>query len=184
VRSMESGRIAFAVPQADVAARLGVLYRRHRDQVFRIARRYARDSAWAEDITQDVFVSLCRSFDRIDDDTDMRAWFYRVTHNVCLSRLRREALAATPGVRWLLGHWTQDEPDPERSAAGRQSVERMFDALAVLGARERVAFCMYHLDGKEQAEIGDILGFGKSYVCKLIKRAEARLREDGWNLGI
>jgi len=182
MRSVESGRLAFAVPNEDAITRLNVLYRRHRDQVFRIARRYARDPAWAEDVTQDVFVSLCRTLDRIHDDADMRAWFYRVTHNACLSRLRREALAATPGVRWLLGHWWSEGPDPERSTAGRQGMERMFDALNTLPARERVAFCMYHVDGKEQAEIGEILGFGKSYICKLIKRAEARLREDGWNL--
>jgi RNA polymerase sigma-70 factor, ECF subfamily len=36
---------------------------------------------------------------------------------------------------------------------------------------------MYHLDGKEQKEIGAILGFSKSYVCRLIKRAEGRILE-------
>jgi RNA polymerase sigma-70 factor, ECF subfamily len=50
--------------------------------------------------------------------------------------------------------------------------------LDTLSPKERVAFCMYHLDGLEQAEIGAILGFTKSYVCKLIKRAESRLEED------
>ena len=33
------------------------------------------------------------------------------------------------------------------------------------------------------AEIGAILGYTKSYICKLIGRAEQRLRAQGWSLG-
>ena len=42
------------------ATRVATLYRQHRDQVYRLALRYGRgDRQWAEDVTQDVFVSLC-----------------------------------------------------------------------------------------------------------------------------
>jgi RNA polymerase sigma factor (sigma-70 family) len=84
-----------------------------------------------------------------------------------------------PGVRWLLGRRAHEIVDLEETAAHRQGVRRVLGVLDTLGPKERVAFCMYHLDGLEQAEIGAILGFTKSYVCKLIKRAESRLKEDG-----
>jgi RNA polymerase sigma-70 factor (ECF subfamily) len=42
---------------------------------------------------------------------------------------------------------------------------------------------MYYIDGLEQAEIGEILGFSKSYVCKLIKRARASVEAAGWEVG-
>jgi RNA polymerase sigma-70 factor (ECF subfamily) len=175
-----SSDVALSMAACDDATRVAELYREHRDRVYRIALRYAGgDGAWAEDVTQDVFVSLCRTLHRLDDDGDMQGWFYRVTQNACLSRLRRRAMMNAPGVRWLLGRRAHEIVDLEETAAHRQGVRRVLGVLDTLGPKERVAFCMYHLDGLEQAEIGAILGFTKSYVCKLIKRAESRLKEDG-----
>lgn len=166
------------------AVRVARLYRQHRDQVYRLALRYGRgDRTWAEDVTQDVFVSLCKVIGRLDDDEALKGWFYRVATNRCLSRLRREAVANAPAVRWLLGRSAQVPEDPEAQAAERRDLRRVDQVLASLPPKQRIAFCMYRLDGKEQAEIGEILGFSKSYVCKLIKRAEATIREAGWELG-
>lgn len=178
-----SSDVELSLPACNTAERVAALYRQHRDRVYRIALRYARgDGAWAEDVTQDVFVSLCRTVHRLedDDDADLNGWFYRVTQNACLSRLRRTAMMNAPGVRWLLGRRQREPEDLEETAARREGVRRVLGALDTLSPKQRVAFCMYHLDGREQAEIGEILGFSKSYVCKLVKRAEERLREDGW----
>ena len=166
------------------SARVAALYREHRDQVYRLALRYGRgDRTWAEDVTQDVFVSLCKVIDRLEDDDALKGWFYRVATNRCLSRLRRETVANAPGVRWLLGRAPHPASDPEAQAAERRDLKRVDAVLGTLPPKQRIAFCMYRLDGKEQQEIGEILGFSKSYVCKLIKRAEAKIRAAGWEVG-
>lgn len=161
------------------ATRIEVLYRRHRDDVYRLALRYAGgDAGWAEDVTQDVFVTLCHTLHRLDDEADLGGWFYRVTHNRCLSRLRRRAVRENPAVRWLLGQ-PPGEPDPESTVGCREDLRRAFGVVDALPAKQRLAFCMVHLDQKELAEVGAILGFSKSYVCKLVKRAEAAIRARG-----
>ncbi len=166
------------------AARLASLYREHRDQVYRLALRYGRgDRTWAEDVTQDVFVSLCKVIDRLEDDEALKGWFYRVATNRCLSRLRRETVANAPAVRWLLGRAARLPADPEALTTERRDLARVNEMLETLPPKQRIAFCMYRLDGKEQADIGEILGFSKSYVCKLIKRAEASIRAAGWEVG-
>ena len=166
------------------AARVSSLYRQHRDQVYRLALRYGRGNrTWAEDVTQDVFVSLCKVIDRLEDDEALKGWFYRVATNRCLSRLRRESVANAPGVRWLLGRSTAVPEDPEAQTAERRDLRKVDAVLETLPPKQRIAFCMYRLDGKEQQEIGEILGFSKSYVCKLIKRAEAKIRAAGWEVG-
>ena len=165
----------------DVRKRVQQLYRRHRDDVFRIAARYGRgNAAWAEDVTQDVFVTLCRKIDTLEDDDDLARWFYRVTHNRCLTRLRRSAATEARVVRWLLGRPDVDDgAQPER----RTGLAEVFAVVDTLEPKQRIAFCMYYLDGLEQAEIGEMLGFSKSYVCKLIKRARLGLAAAGWELG-
>ncbi len=169
---------------AATAARVASLYRQHRDHVYRLALRYGRgDRTWAEDVTQDVFVSLCKVIDKLEDDDALKGWFYRVATNRCLSRLRREGVANSPAVRWLLGRAARVPENPEAQVAERRDLRRVDAMLDALPPKQRIAFCMYRLDGKEQAEIGEILGFSKSYVCKLVKRAEATIREAGWEVG-
>jgi RNA polymerase sigma-70 factor (ECF subfamily) len=171
---------AAEVDEVDVRARVQWLYRRHRDEVYRLALRYGRgDPTWAEDVTQDVFVSLCRNVHRLEDWGDLGRWFYRVTHNCCLSRMRRAATRET--IRWLLGRGAV--VDDERRAVHRQGLRRVLEVVDGLEPRQRIAFCMYYLDGLEQAEIGEMLGFSKSYVCKLIKRARASVEAAGWEVG-
>lgn len=171
-------------PAMSKSARVAHLYREHRDQVYRLALRYGRGNrTWAEDITQDVFVSLCKVIDRLEDDQALKGWFYRVATNRCLSRLRREAVANAPAVRWLLGRSSTATEDPEAQTTERRDLARVDAVLATLPPKQRIAFCMYRIDGKEQQEIGEILGFSKSYVCKLVKRAEAKIRAEGWEVG-
>ena len=171
-----------AVPRP--AARVDALYRRYHEFVYRVALRYGRgDAAWAEDVTQEVFVGLFDVIDRLSETETLEPWFYRVTINRCLNRLRRQRVRGSAPVRWLLGDRQTRPVDPERLTAARQGLSKAWGVLDALPPKERVAFCMYYLDGKRQTEIGEILGHGKSYVCKLIKRAEDRVRAAGWEVG-
>lgn len=166
------------------AQQVDALYRQHRDRVYRLALRYGGGSrAWAEDVTQEVFLRLIGVLDRLEDHAALDGWFYRVTTNRCLNRLRRERLRSAPAVRWLLGRRAPEPVDPERLAGVREKLMRAWDVLETLPPKERVAFCMHYLDGRKQIEVAEILGHSKGYICKLIKRAESRVREAGWEVG-
>lgn len=168
---------------AHVHTRVEALYRLHHDLVYRLALRYGRgDAAWAEDVTQEVFIGLFDALHRLDEREGLEPWFYRVTINRCLNRLRRERVRDAVPLRWLLGPSERQPVDPERLTAARQGLSQAWTVLDALPPKERVAFCMYYLDGKRQSEIGEILGHGKSYICKLIKRAENRVRDLGWEV--
>lgn len=159
------------------------LYRRYHDLVYRLALRYGRgDRAWAEDVTQEVFLRLFDVIDRLQEGEGLEGWFYRVTSNRCLNRLRRERVRSAAPVRWLLGEKARPPVDPERLAAARQGLDQAWAVLDRLPPKERIAFCMVHVDGKTLVEIGEVLGHSKGYVCKLVKRAETRVREAGWEV--
>lgn len=166
--------------------RVEALYLQHREFVYRLALRYGGGShAWAEDITQEVFLRLFDVIDELearDDAGGTEPWFYRVTTNRCLNRLRAERIRNAAPVRWLLGRRNTDTRDPERVAAARQGLQNASAALHALPPKEQVAFSMHVLDGKKQIEIAEQLGHSKGYVSKLIARAEARVRAAGWEV--
>ncbi len=167
----------------DPHVKLGLLYRAHRGFVYRLALRYGKGNAtWAEDIVQDVFLDLMKALPTLDDHDHLEGWLYRATTHRCFCRLRREKFRMLAPIRWLLGEPRVDATTPDILAMAREDLRRAANALAELPAKEQIAFCMYYLDGKEQEEIGEILGHSKGYVCKLIQRAVDKLGQAGWEV--
>src|SRR3954467_13471842 len=60
----------------------------HHRAVFRTARAVVRDSALAEDVTQEVFLRLYRNLHATPGDDLLRAWLLRVTLNVARNTMR------------------------------------------------------------------------------------------------
>lgn len=172
-------------PRADVGSTVSIeaIYQRHNAAVFRVALRYGRgDLTFAEDVTHDVFLDLMKALPGLHDVDDLGGWLYRATTNRCLKRLRRERFLELAPVRWLLEQRAGKPRPPDAIAIARDDLQRAFDALNALPAKERVVFSMYYLDDKGQDEIGRILGHSKGYVSKLLQRAVTRLREAGWDV--
>ncbi len=166
-------------PRAEIAA----LYRAHHALVYRLALRYGKGNPmWAEDIMQDVFLDLMKALPSLENREHLEGWLYRATTHRCFCRLRREKFRQLAPIRWFLGEQEAEAPTPDVLAMARQDLQRAANALAQLPAKEQIAFSMYYLDGKEQDEIGDILGHSKGYVCKLIQRAVDKLRQEGWEV--
>ena len=161
------------------------LYRRYADRVYRWALRFgAGNVAWAEDVTQDVFVRLVKHLPELHDTDDLGGWFYRTTANRCLNELRRGRFLRGLVQRLSMGASPDGGPaTPESVVLARSELGEALRALSALPARERVIFCMHHLDEIQQREIAEVVGCSKGHVSRLLSRAEARLRRAGWRIG-
>lgn len=157
------------------------LYREHRLPVYRLALRYGGgDAAFAEDVLQEVFLRVVRHGARLHDQDDLGGWLRRVTTNVSISRLRRRRVRRALPVRWLWRQQARAPRTPEVLAEARTAVQQVMAAVDLLPAKQKVAFCLYHLEGRSVVEIGEVMGHSKGYVSKLVSRAEDRLRGQGW----
>lgn len=153
------------------------LYRAHAPMAFKLALRYGRgDRSWAEDRVHDVFLEVHRHAERLAQMEHPGGWIYRATTSRCLNRLRRERWLDNPVTRWLLSSTTASGDDPERVRLVRGELGALFDVVNRLPDAQRICFWMRHVDGLSQPEIAEALGFGKSYVCKLLQRADAAVQ--------
>jgi RNA polymerase sigma-70 factor (ECF subfamily) len=174
-RARDVEAIPVAATREQIVARL---YREHAPMAFKLALRYGRgDRQWAEDLVHDVYLEVHRHAERIATMDNPGGWIYRATTSRSLNRLRRERWLELPVVRWLLPTPSRSFEDPERARLVRGELGDVFDVVNRLPDAQRICFWMRHVDGMSQPEIAEALGFGKSYVCKLLQRADAALAQ-------
>lgn len=165
-------------PDRSVGELVDAMYRHFHPMVFHLALRYGQGNrAWAEDAAQEVFIRLFKHARRVNEMDNVAGWFYRVTTNLCLNRLRRDKFLGALPVRVFLQQSQPKPPTPEALGLVRDDLRRVFAIVNDMPPKARACFYMYHCDGKRQVEIGEIIGHSVGYVCKLIQRVEAKIRE-------
>lgn len=159
------------------------LYQRWQTSVYRFALRLGESEALAEDVTQDVFLTLMRDGRQYAGRGTFAAYILSITRHSVLRRLQRErrfvALeseeAGEEAEATMLEERFITRPDPlaelaqnERLAAVRQAVLSL-----PLPYREVVLLC--HLHELSYAEAAEVIGCEIGTVCSRLYRARALL---------
>ncbi len=155
-------------------APLGHLMDRHLGRLAGLARRMLGDSAEAEDVAQEVFLTLWQKAGEIEvPESGLGGWLYRVTANRCLDRLRARRPQSADGLDEVTVAPRQEQGLQERD------IGRAVDAaLQRLPERQRLAIALCHYEERPMAEAGEILGVSVEAVESLLARARRSLKRD------
>jgi RNA polymerase sigma factor (sigma-70 family) len=161
------------------------LYDRFRRPAFALARRILGDDALAEDVLQEVFLSVWRdpaAFDRARGS--VASWLLAVVHHKAVDAVRREesqrrrqglaeddmALEAPTATR-----------DVEEEAWSRVVAEKVRKALGALSPSQREALTLAYYGGYTQREVaaltGTPLGTVKTRMLSGMRRLKQELGE-------
>jgi len=163
-------------PKQDAARRFEECYAAHRDHVYRLGLRYgANRTAFAEDLTHDVFLKLWRSGPSLDEIENIGAWLHTAAANLAISRLRAEKSLLGRLRRLFSGAGRAEERSPQVMLELRETAALATRALASLPPRQRVVVCMKLLDGASQKEIATALAISEASVSRLLARARKRI---------
>lgn len=128
-----------------------------------------------EEIVQDAFLALFRHLRNGRSEANLRAWIFRVGHNLALKRreveLRRSSNvpAHTPDSLMV-----DPAPNPEALALESQTRQRVRNALMALP--ERDSHCLrLRAEGLRFREIAEVLGISVGAVSISLTRSLARL---------
>ena len=78
------------------AAAFEYLYKAHSRRVYSVCLRMIRNTAEAEDLTQQAFLQVFRKIGTFRGESGFSTWLHRVTVNVVLMHLRRKRLTEIP----------------------------------------------------------------------------------------
>jgi len=66
------------------------LVNKHKDMVYTIALRIARNHQDAEEIAQDVFLKAFQSLESFRQKSKFSTWLYRIVYNTAISKIRKK----------------------------------------------------------------------------------------------
>lgn len=148
------------------------LYLEYHRPIVNYLYRMVGDSEQAEELAQDVFVRAYGGLSRLEENSNYRAWLYRIATNLAYDTLRRRRL-----VRWFsLRETDQDErvtQGPDRLAE-HQAIQQ---ALMRVPETYRSALVLFSVQGYAVKEIAESLGISEGAVKTRLSRAREMFRK-------
>jgi len=131
---------------------LGTLYRRYHPQVYRLAYRMLGNTSDAEDLTQEVFLTLWRkSYD--PQRGPLGSYLNLVTRSRAIDRLRARGSFTKLVDKWQQGLVMESPPLPLEQLMAHEDCGTVRLALTKLPSRQRQVLEMAYYGGLSQAKI-------------------------------
>ena len=152
------------------------------EMVFNTALSIVKQEEDAEDITQEVFVTLYEKLDDFREESQLSTWLYRVTIHKALDLDRKKKRARNGGLlRRIFMIGEQDEPvhfnHPGILMDQKENAAALFKALDRLPEKQRIVFMLQKMEGLGNKEIADIMNTSLTAVESLQLRAKKKLKE-------
>jgi RNA polymerase sigma factor (sigma-70 family) len=161
-------------------AELGAVDTEHRSELLAHASRVLKDSAKAEEITQDALIKFMLAAPELESTDHALSYLHRTIENLCIDLFRLEGrrpnlVVLDDATAEVEAAWQVDgDHSSVISAAADAAIIRQ--ALAMLSPAERAALVMWEMEGRSTSEIASELGIKESAVRHTVSRARASLR--------
>lgn len=162
----------------DVGAFTG-LVREYQDEVVRLSFRLLSDRHEAEDVVQEVLITMWRQLPQLSDPQAFRAWIYKITTRRCLNALRqksRQRVDAMSGpeleeATHASAVTVNSETDPAQVVQAKTIGSSLEQALTELPTDLRVCWVLNQLHDLTYPQIAESVGAPVSTVRGRISRA-------------
>jgi RNA polymerase sigma factor (sigma-70 family) len=161
-------------------AELGAFYTEHRSELLAHANRVLKDSAKAEEITQDALIKFMLAAPELESTDHALSYLHRTIENLCIDLFRLEGrrpnlVVLDDATAEVEAAW-QVDGDHSSAISAAEDAAIIRQALAMLSPAERAALVMWEMEGRSTSEIASELGIKESAVRHTVSRARASLR--------
>ena len=160
---------------ADDRHAYAILLQRYAHKVIRMALTIVRNDDEAQDIAQDVFLSLLVSLQDWDTNGNAKfsSWIYRVTLNKAIDYKRKQKPTESCEDVFLVSQ----SKDGYQQVLEKQMSQQIQMLLQKLPETQRTAIFLYYYKDMTVGEIAQKTGNTEMAVRSLLKRGKAILRE-------
>jgi RNA polymerase sigma-70 factor (ECF subfamily) len=162
---------------------------RYENRCYRLALKLTGNEMDAEEVLQDVFLSVYNKIDTFKGDAAFSSWIYRITANASYMKLRErkkeksqqssmslEELSSVykTGMHYGVFDWTEGLDDPSLDEDLSAVLQK---AIAQLPEGYREVFVMRDIEGLSNEEVGKVTGLTVAAVKSRLHRSRMFLRK-------
>ena len=139
----------------------------------------------AEDITQEIFITVYLSISQFKGDSKLSTWIYRITVNKCQELIRKRSRKKRFGFKTSIENIDFEKPLSENFTFMHPGIELekkersmiLFSAINQLPDNQKIAFTMHKIEGISYEETAQIMNISLSSVESLMFRAKQNLKQ-------
>ncbi len=161
------------------------LVSRYETKVHSLAMRLTRNTEDAEEVLQDVFITVYRKADSFEGKAKFSSWLYRITCNAAFMKLRKRKQEQAIPMEDMMPHLQERAMNEEVQFNYRSDTvtfnneirEALETAIGKLPEEYRAVFILRDVDGLSNKEVGDILELSIPAVKSRLHRSRLMLRK-------
>lgn len=165
------------------------LVRLYQGKIFRLVFRMLGDRAEAEDLAQEVFVTVFKSIDGFRGDSKLSTWLYRVATNHCKNRIKYlnrrargqkkelDEIADRDALESATMSTSAQVHRPDDMATARQTESIVQQALSELPEDQRELVVLRDIENMTYEEIQSVTGLPEGTVKSRLHRARLALQK-------
>lgn len=147
------------------------IYRQHHPMVLQMCLGFVKgDIDTANDLSQEVFISVWKNLDKFRGASSYKTWIYRITVNTCLQFVKKDKKETTLSTSEIENQTAII--DTEKSM--NDDIPKLYDAIGQLKKIDRLIIMMV-LENQDYDTISEIIGIKPTNVRVKIHRIKKRL---------
>jgi RNA polymerase sigma-70 factor (ECF subfamily) len=165
--------------------------------MLRVASRYVRNQAVAEEVVQETWLGVLNGLRNFEGRASLKTWIFRILTNRAITRAEREGRAVPfssvgdtgpdepavdpdrfrpEGDRWPGGWKCFPAPLPEDRLLERETLAVIDSAIAELPDRQHLVISMRDIEGWSAEEVCQALQISEANQRVLLHRARSKVR--------
>ena len=149
------------------------IYEKYRKDVFVAAYRVLQNTHDAEDVTQEVFITLWNKRKGIEVNTAVRAYLTRTAHNLCLKKIKHDTKYTRRNQLYSAMSPSVQSPGDQ---PGSEQIEDVTRLMKELPDKSRRTVEMVYMEGRPHKEVAKLEGISVNTVKTQIYASLKMLR--------
>lgn len=159
------------------------LMRRYGEEIKRLVYTFVKNWQQAEDITQDVFVTLYTKLDTFRGDSAIRSWIYSIAINRSKDLLKSWSYRKLAFTDKFSSVQRENDHSAEDGVISSSENQLLYEAVLSLQLKYREVILLHYYKEFSVREICEVLTMNESTVKTRLSRARKLLQEKYIELG-
>lgn len=156
------------------------LYKKYHADVFQFLFYMVKDRSLAEDLMQEVYIKILKSYDSFEGRSSEKTWIFSIARNVAIDYFRRQKgwkQRLAEKFDWTKQQVKDDRPVPEEIAMQNDLIRLVFSCMDFCTVDQQTVIIMRFIKDLSITETAELLGWTESKVKTTQHRALKALRK-------